>query len=163
MFIMADFYEMDFMKGIVILVNVDEMYKILESLLANRFWSRDKGAIGWSKFLLSLLLCPYVCYIPALLKNILQKEHFISDAWPAFSHKSFGKCFGKTLSSWAPLCSLSSLYLTRNKEILKCTHTLLAIHWAVLIKTFHISLSWLKSDLLPYRWKPVKFQEVLIS
>ena len=46
MFIMADFYEMDFMKGIVILVNVDEMYKILERLLANRFWSRDKGAIG---------------------------------------------------------------------------------------------------------------------
>ena len=46
MFIMADFYEMDFMKGIVILVNVDEMYKVLESLLANRFWSRDKGAIG---------------------------------------------------------------------------------------------------------------------
>ena len=30
-FIMADFYEMDFMKGIVILVKVDEMYDILKS------------------------------------------------------------------------------------------------------------------------------------
>ena len=28
---MADFYEMDFMKGIVILVKVDEMYNILNS------------------------------------------------------------------------------------------------------------------------------------
>ena len=45
-FIMADFYEMDFIKGIAILLNVDEMYKILENLLANRFWSRDKGGIG---------------------------------------------------------------------------------------------------------------------
>ena len=31
-FIMVDFYEMDFMKGIVILVTVDEMYNILKSL-----------------------------------------------------------------------------------------------------------------------------------
>ena len=30
-FIMVDFYEMDFMKGIVILVKVDEMYNILKS------------------------------------------------------------------------------------------------------------------------------------
>ena len=30
-FIMADFYEMDFTKGIVILVKVDEMYNILKS------------------------------------------------------------------------------------------------------------------------------------
>ena len=37
-FIMADFYEMDFMKGIVILVKADEMYKILKSRLANHFW-----------------------------------------------------------------------------------------------------------------------------
>ena len=29
---MADFYEMDFMKGIVILVKVDEMYKNLKSV-----------------------------------------------------------------------------------------------------------------------------------
>ena len=43
---MADFYEMDFMKGNVILINIDEMYKILESLLPNGFWSRDKGGIG---------------------------------------------------------------------------------------------------------------------
>ena len=36
---MADFYKMNFMKGIVILVNVGEMYKILKSPLANHFWS----------------------------------------------------------------------------------------------------------------------------
>ena len=30
-FIMADFYEMDFIKDIVILVKVDEMYNILKS------------------------------------------------------------------------------------------------------------------------------------
>ena len=30
-FIMVDSYEMDFMKGIVILVKVDEMYNILKS------------------------------------------------------------------------------------------------------------------------------------
>ena len=40
-FTMADFYEMDFMKGIAILVKKDEMYKILKSLLTNRFWWRD--------------------------------------------------------------------------------------------------------------------------
>ena len=40
-FIMAGFYEMDSVKGIVRLVKVDEMYKILKSPLANRFWSRD--------------------------------------------------------------------------------------------------------------------------
>ena len=38
---MAGFYKMDFMKGIFILVKVDEMYKILKSPLTNRFWSRD--------------------------------------------------------------------------------------------------------------------------
>ena len=37
---MVDIYEMDFMKGIVILVKVDEMYKILKSPLANHFWSK---------------------------------------------------------------------------------------------------------------------------
>ena len=42
-FIMADFYENDFMKDIVILVKVDEMYKILKSLPANRFSPRDEG------------------------------------------------------------------------------------------------------------------------
>ena len=45
-FTKVDFYEMDFMKGIFILVKVDEMYKILKSLLTNRFWSRDEGGIG---------------------------------------------------------------------------------------------------------------------
>ena len=40
-FIMTDFYEMDFMKEIIILIKVDEMYKILEkspsqSLLVER-------------------------------------------------------------------------------------------------------------------------------
>ena len=30
-FIMADFYEMDFMKGIVLLVKADEMYNTLKS------------------------------------------------------------------------------------------------------------------------------------
>ena len=38
---MAGFYEMDFMKGIVRLVKVDDMYKVLKSPLANCFWSRD--------------------------------------------------------------------------------------------------------------------------
>ena len=41
-FIMAGFYEMDTMKGIVRLVKVDDMHKILKSPLANRFWSRDR-------------------------------------------------------------------------------------------------------------------------
>ena len=37
-FIMGDFYKMDFMNGIVILVKVDEMYNILKSLLAISYW-----------------------------------------------------------------------------------------------------------------------------
>ena len=36
----GDIYEIDFMKGIVILVKVDEMYKILKSPLVNHFWPR---------------------------------------------------------------------------------------------------------------------------
>ena len=44
-FILAYFYEMDFMKGIVILVKVDEMYNIIKSLLASRYCSRDKCGI----------------------------------------------------------------------------------------------------------------------
>ena len=43
---MVDFYEMDFMKGIVLLVKVNEMGKILKSLLTNSFWSRDEGGSG---------------------------------------------------------------------------------------------------------------------
>ena len=35
-FIMAYFSEIDLLKDIVILVKVDEMYKMLKSLLANR-------------------------------------------------------------------------------------------------------------------------------
>ena len=31
-FIMTDFYEMDFMKGIALLVKVDDMYNILKSV-----------------------------------------------------------------------------------------------------------------------------------
>ena len=38
---MDGFREMDFMKGIVRLVKVDDMYKVLKSPLANHFWSRD--------------------------------------------------------------------------------------------------------------------------
>ena len=45
-FTMANFYEIDFLKGIVILVKVDEMCKILKSLLDNHFWSKDAGGIG---------------------------------------------------------------------------------------------------------------------
>ena len=37
-------------------------------------------------------------------------------------------------------CSLSFLYSTRNKETLNYTHTLLAIHWAISIKTFHFAI-----------------------
>ena len=45
-FIMGDFYKMDFMNGIVILVKVDEMYDILKSLLAISYWQRDEGGIA---------------------------------------------------------------------------------------------------------------------
>ena len=67
-FTVGDFYEIDFMKGIVILVKVDEMRKILKSLPANRFWSRDR--IRSLKFLLleSAFQYSYVCHVPALLR-----------------------------------------------------------------------------------------------
>ena len=42
------------MKGIVRLVNVDDMYNILKSLLAPGYWSRHEGGIEWSKLLLEL-------------------------------------------------------------------------------------------------------------
>ena len=45
-FILGDFYKMDFMNGIVILVKVDEMYNILKSLLAISYWQRDEGGIA---------------------------------------------------------------------------------------------------------------------
>ena len=34
------------MKGIVKLVKVDEMYNILESLLATGYWPRGEGRLG---------------------------------------------------------------------------------------------------------------------
>ena len=40
-FIIAGFYELDFMKGNARLVKVDDKYKVLKSSLASRFWSRD--------------------------------------------------------------------------------------------------------------------------
>ena len=43
---MADFLEIDFVKGIVILVNIDEIYNILKSLLATGYWSRDGDETG---------------------------------------------------------------------------------------------------------------------
>ena len=45
-FIIVDFYEIDFSKGILIYVKVDEMHKILKSLLTHHFWSRVEGVIG---------------------------------------------------------------------------------------------------------------------
>ena len=58
-FNMADFYKMEFMKGIFILVKTDEMHKILKSLLVNRYWSRDESEIGSANFLMeSGFHCP---------------------------------------------------------------------------------------------------------
>ena len=70
-FTMGDFYEIDFMKGIVILGKVNQMCKILKSLPTNCFWSRDR--IRSLKFLLleSAFQYPYVCYVPALLRTRL--------------------------------------------------------------------------------------------
>ena len=43
-FIIVDCYDMAFMKGIVILVQEDEMYNMLKS--ASHYWSRDEDGIG---------------------------------------------------------------------------------------------------------------------
>ena len=43
---MADFLEIDFVKGIVILVNIDEIDNILKSLLATGYWPRDEDETG---------------------------------------------------------------------------------------------------------------------
>ena len=71
-FIMADFYEMDFMKGIVILVKVDEMYNILKSashcLLVERWGGKE-----WSKF---CKICQYLYYVPPLIRGRL---HLVKD------------------------------------------------------------------------------------
>ena len=73
---MADFYEMDFMKCIAILVKLDEMYNILKSAshcLLVEIW----GGNGWSKFFCwsyaHLFICPYV---PPLIKGRL---HLVRD------------------------------------------------------------------------------------
>ena len=67
---------MNFMKGIVILVKVDEI-TISWSLLATVYWSRDENGIGWSNFLReSALECPYVHHAPPLLRNRL---HLVRD------------------------------------------------------------------------------------
>ena len=73
-FIMADFYEMDFMKGIVILVKVDEMYNILKSASHCVLIERWDGH-GWSKFCL-LEIFPYVHYVPPLIRGRL---HLVRD------------------------------------------------------------------------------------
>ena len=55
------------------------------------------------------------------MRNVLKKKIELKKLWAVEDH-----------------CVVYHLfYLTRNKEIFKCIHTLLAIHWAVLIKTFH--------------------------
>ena len=67
---MAHFYKMDFMKGISILVKVDENLNILKSLLSTHYCSRDEGGIGQLKILLeSGLQCPFVYYVSALLRS----------------------------------------------------------------------------------------------
>ena len=72
--IIANFYGIDFMKGIVILVKIAEMYNILKSashcLLVKR-WDRN----GWLKFFL-LEICPYVYYVPPLVRISL---HLVRD------------------------------------------------------------------------------------
>ena len=84
-FTMAVFYEMDFMKGIVILVIVDEMCKILKSLLKNCFWSRDE-MYDQSFLLKSAFRYPYVCYVPALLRG---RPHLLLTSFYYFSFIKF--------------------------------------------------------------------------
>ena len=54
---MAHFYERDFMKGIVILVKVDEMYNILKSAKP-LFIGREMSWNEWSKFCRTFVECP---------------------------------------------------------------------------------------------------------
>ena len=59
------------MAGFVILVKLDEMYSILEILLATGY-SRDEIGIGWLKSLLeSVIQSPHVYYIPVLSRGKL--------------------------------------------------------------------------------------------
>ena len=53
-FIMVDSCKINFMKGIVIVVNVDEKDNIW-NLQATVYWSRDGDGIAWSKFTTPLL------------------------------------------------------------------------------------------------------------
>ena len=46
-FIMADFYEMNFIKGIAILAKVDEMYNILKSLVFGRVMKMELNDQGF--------------------------------------------------------------------------------------------------------------------
>ena len=71
-FILADFYLMDFMKSIVILVKVDEVYNILK--WARQYRSLVECGIGWSTFLLeSALQCTYVYYVPTFTTIFTKK------------------------------------------------------------------------------------------
>ena len=74
-FIMADFYEIDFIKGIVILLKVDEMHNILKSAshcLLVESWD------GWKCIIKIYLLeiGPYVYYVRPLIRNRL---HLVID------------------------------------------------------------------------------------
>ena len=65
---------MDFMKGIVILVKVDEMYIILKSASPYLLVERWDGN-GWSNVGL-LEICPYVYYVSPLMRRRL---HLVRD------------------------------------------------------------------------------------
>ena len=67
-FIMAGFYEMDFMKGIVRLVEADDIYKVLKSPLTNFFLVER-----WN-FMIKVFAgvqCLHVYYVPVLLRGRL--------------------------------------------------------------------------------------------
>ena len=69
---MANFYEMEFMKGIFMLVKVDEICNILKSLLATGYWSKDKGYVGkWNFLMESALQFPSVFYVSPFLRGRL--------------------------------------------------------------------------------------------
>ena len=96
-----------------------EMYNILRNLLATSYSWRCEDGTGWSKFFLEpVLQFPYVCYAPALLRGwgVGGRLHLLVTDSDYF---------------------IFSLYSTCSKEILHYIHMLLAIHWAIFIKTFH--------------------------
>ena len=62
---------MDFIKGVVKMAKIDEMYNIL-NLLALSNWSRvEYGIEWWNSLLESALKCPYVYHGPFLLRGRL--------------------------------------------------------------------------------------------